>query len=346
MGPKAGRCRAVGLGIMAVLSGGALLGQPALPAGRSEVNRPNIVAVTNYHGWTNAFLLSNGKVEALVVPNAGRVMQFRFAGSTNGPFWENAKLYGITSSAANWNTTGAFGGDKSWPAPQSDWGRGWPPPTGFDGNPCTCAITNGVVTMTGVLDSAYKIQVTRTIQLDFDQAVLRINTVFQRFNSATRTNPVGVWVITQVSDPVGIYVAVPAQSIFAPADYYQLGSGLPAQFKNANGLISFTRDPAAQRHLGFDANSLVWVGTNVSMRIDAPRVAGLSKTNYPNGGCNTVAYTNNGSDAPYVELECFGPLTNLLAGQTVAFVTTYTLFPRTESNPDTEARKVLGLPVQ
>jgi len=30
----------------------------------------------------------------------------------------------------------------------------------------------------------------------------------------------------------------------------------------------------------------------------------------------------------------------------VEFVTVYTLFHRTESNPDTEARKVLGLPAQ
>ncbi len=414
MGPGAGRRTALGLGLMAALSGASLMSQPAMPTVqltwpghatnfvfttsaqqgyyytmqssadlsswaslgalyanggylcwtsavpaqpgtqffRSKVNPPNTAVVTNYHGWNNAVLLSNGQVEVLVVPNAGRVMQFRFAGSTNGPFWENSKLYGVTSSSANWNTTGAFGGDKSWPAPQSDWSAGgWPPPAGFDGSPYTCGITNGVVTITSPVDSSYDIQVTRTIQLVFDQTVLQINTVFHRVSSATHSNPVGVWVITQVSDPVGIYVPVPAQSIFAPAGYCQLGSGLPTGFKNVSGLISFTRDPAAQHHLGFDANSLAWVGTNVSMRIDAPRVAGLSKTNYPNSGCNTAVYTNNGStnnvgDATYAELECFAPLTNLLTGQSVTFVTTYTLFNRTESSPDTEARKILGLSTQ
>jgi len=54
MGPKAGRGPAIGLGIMVVLSGGCPMGQPALPAVRSEVHRPNTVVVTNYHGWTNA----------------------------------------------------------------------------------------------------------------------------------------------------------------------------------------------------------------------------------------------------------------------------------------------------
>jgi hypothetical protein len=318
---------------------------------------PVVVSNYNYHGWTNAILLGNGQVEAVVVPDAGRVMQFRFAGSTNGPFWENSRLYGKPSSAANWSTTGAIGGDKSWPAPQSDWGTGWPPPTGFDGTPYTYGITNllivrsgstngftnTVVTISSPIDSGCKIQITRFIQLDLLRPVMRIRTVFQRFGGATRTNPVSVWTITQVADPAGIFVPVPAQSVFAPADYFQLGRGLPAQFTNANGLISLNRDPAAQRHLGFDADSLVWVGGDTAMRIDAPRAPGLSKTNYPNGGCNTVFYGNNGTEAPYVELECFGPLTKLAPGQTVDLLTTYTLFHRTETNPEAEARKVLTL---
>ncbi|MGD0411122.1 MAG: hypothetical protein ABSC18_05415 [Verrucomicrobiota bacterium] len=337
---------------MAVLSGGSLMSQPAQPGMQSigsQGHRPNTAVVTNYHGWTQAILISNGRVEALVVPEAGRVMQFRFAGSANGPFWENTKLYGTTSSPTNWNTPGAIGGDKSWPAPQSDWPRHspWSPPFGFDGNPCACGITNGAVTLTGVVDADYQIRVARTVELDPEQAAMRIKTVFQRVNSTSWTNkPVSVWVITQVQDAVGFYVPVPAQSIFPGANYFQLGRGLPARFQNTNGLISFTRDLAAERHLGFDANSLAWVGTNWAMRIDAPRVAGLSQTNYPNGGCNTVIYTNPGTDAPYVELECFGPLRILPAGQTMEFVTTYTLFHRTDANPEVEARKVLGLPAR
>jgi hypothetical protein len=317
---------------MAFFSGGGLMSQPA--------TRP---ALTNYNGWTNAIVIGNGLVEAVVVPDAGRVMQFRFTGGTDGPFWENPKLFGKTSAAVNWNTTGAFGGDKSWPAPQSDWRGGWPPPTGFDGSAYTYAITNGVVIISSPVDSTYKIQVTRTIELVPNQPAMRINTIFQRFDSATRTNPVAAWVITQLNDPAGVYVPVPSPSIFSPANYHQLGTGLPAQFTNASGLISFTRDTASSRHLGFDAGSLAWVGTNLSMRIDAPRVPGLSETNYPNGGCSTVVYTNPDS-APYVELEFFGPLKNLLSGQTMTFTTTYTLFKRTESSPESEGRKILGLP--
>jgi hypothetical protein len=188
--------------------------------------------------------------------------------------------------------------------------------------------------------------VTRTIQLEFDQPVMVINTVFQRYNYATKTNPLGIWVITQVSDPVGIYVPVPANSIFAPTNYLQRESPavMPPNWTSTSDLISFTRHQLSQCELGFDAGSLAWVGTDWAMRIDGPRVAGLNKTNYPNSGCSTSVYTNP-NPVPYVELEFFAPLTNLLNGQSMSFVTTYSLYVRTNGNPTMEARAILGLPV-
>ncbi|HTL59620.1 MAG TPA: hypothetical protein VL361_28375 [Candidatus Limnocylindrales bacterium] len=309
---------------------------------RAKVNPPNLAVVTNYNGWTNAVLLNNGLVEALVIPNAGRVLQFRFAGNTNGPFWENRSLYGRTTSSTIWNTEGAFGGDKAWPSPQSDWG--WPPPVGFDGSVEQVGITNGIATLTTPVDGTYKIQTTRVVELGFDEPVMRITTTFHRTAATTRTNnPVGIWVITQFQDPVRCYAPVPAPSVF-PTGYHQLGTGLPTQFQNTNGLISFARDPVNAHKLGFDANALAWVGTNLSIRVDAPRVAGLPLSSYPDGGCNTEIYTNPGTNAMYVEFESLGPLSKLPVGGQMQFVTKYNLFNRTESTPEAEARKILNLP--
>jgi hypothetical protein len=309
---------------------------------RAKVNPPNRAVVTNYHGWTNAVLLNNGLVEAVIVPNAGRVLQFRFLGTTNGPFWENLSMDGQTATPSSWNTEGAFGGDKAWPSPQSAWG--WPPPVGFDGSPDQFEVTNGVVTLTTPVDSAYNIRTTRMVELAFDEPVMRITTVFQRVAATPRTNDqLGTWTITQAQDPVRCFIPVRSPSVFL-AGYHQLGSGLPAQFQNTNGLISFGRDPVASHKLGFDADSLVWVGTNVSLRIDAPRVLGLPTTSYPDGGCSTEVYTNPGTNAPYVEMECLAPLSLLPVGAQIQFLTTYTLFNRTEGHPEAEARKILSLP--
>jgi hypothetical protein len=309
---------------------------------RAKVNLPNRAVTANYNGWTNAVLLNNGLVEAVIVPNAGRVLQFRFFGSTNGPFWENFTMSGQTATPSSWNTEGAFGGDKAWPSPQSAWG--WPPPAGFDGSPDQVAITNGVVTLTTPVDSSYQVRATRIVELPFNEPVMRITTIFHRVAATTQmNNQLGIWIITQAQDPVRCFVPVPSPSAFADG-YHQLGSGLPAQFQDTNGLISFSRDPVAGHKLGFDADSLVWVGTNLSLRIDGQRVPGLPVASYPDGGCSTEVYTNPGTNAPYVELECLAPLSLLPVGAQMQFLTTYTLFHRTESDPQAEARKVLNLP--
>ncbi len=310
---------------------------------RAKVNHPNTAAVTNYATWTNTVLLNNGLVEAVIVPPAGRVLQFRFLGSSDGAFWENHNLYGQTATPTSWNTEGSFGGDKAWPSPQSDWG--WPPPSGFDGSPYQVAITNGVVVLSSPEDPTYRIRVTRVIELKFDEPVLRITTTFQRTAATTWTNKqLGTWVITQLQEPMGCYVPVPQPSIFTNG-YAQLGNGIPAQFRNTNGVISFTRDTATAHKLGFDSGVLVWVGTNVALCIDAPRLSGLPASSYPDGGCSTEIYTNPGTNAPYVELESLGPLYLLPVGAQKDFVTTYTLFHRTQTDPDAEARIILNRPV-
>lgn len=306
---------------------------------RAKANTANPVTVQSYQRWTNAIFINNGLVEAIVVPPAGRVLQFRFLGDTNGPFWENPSLYGQKASSSSWNTAGSFGGDKAWPSPQSDWG--WPPPSGFDGSTNSYAYSNGVVSLITPVDSTYRIRTTRHIELGFDEPVMRIKTIFERTAATSRTNkPLGVWIITQVKDPVKVYVPLPAPSIFTNG-YTQLGSGLPTQFRNTNGFLSFTRDRSASHKIGSDAGSLIWVGTNLSLRIDAPRVPGLSKTNYPDNGSSAEVYTNP-NPAAYVELELLGPLSKLQIGETMELTTTYTLFRRRESDPDAEAIRVLA----
>src|SRR5882762_5172496 len=117
----------------------AILASSGVFAGGSSsitTNEPlGFLIRTNYHGWTNSILVSNGRVEAVIVPQVGRVMQFRFAGDGDGPFWENPALAG-TAPHPESKEWGNFGGDKTWPAPQSDWDkitpRAWPPPVGFD----------------------------------------------------------------------------------------------------------------------------------------------------------------------------------------------------------------------
>ena len=71
-------------------------------------------AETNYHGWHEAWRCQNDQVEVLVVPEIGRIMQFRFMDDA-GSFWENGALAGHRTDRTS-KTWLNFGGDKPWPA--------------------------------------------------------------------------------------------------------------------------------------------------------------------------------------------------------------------------------------
>ena len=259
-----------------------------------------------YNGWSNAITLNNGKVEAVVVPEIGRIIQFRFSGTTNGVFWESARMRGLAAGSSNYRTDAAsFGGDKAWPAPQSDWG--WPPVVGFDCIAYTATTSGSTVTFTGPVDNTFGIQVTRTVELDADQPIMRVKTVFKRTaETKMLAKPVGIWVDTQVKEPVRIFAPKSADAAFTNGFLTLQGRGMPSDFQDTNGLISFTRDTAASHKVGFDGSALAWVGADMSMRMESPRVRGLALTNYPDGGCSTEIYTPAGGNAPYIEMEVLG----------------------------------------
>ena len=104
-----------------------------------------------------------------------------------------------------------------------------------------------------------------------------------------------------------------------------------------SGLLWFARDPQAPHKIGSDAEAMLWMDTKVACRIDFPRVR---KASYPDKGSSLEVYTNP-DPLPYIELETLGPLKQLAPGDTITRVNTYTLYHRTERDPEREARKIL-----
>ncbi len=279
----------------------------------------------SYRGWNDALVMSNGLVEAVIVPSIGRVMQFRFAGEA-GVFWENAALAGKPVNAAS-NDWGNFGGDKSWPAPQSEWPkitpRAWPPPVAFDSMPCTAKVIGNVVELTTPIDPHYGIRVVRTISLDARQPVMNIKTAYEKVEGEPRR--VSIWVITQLPEPVMVYVPLPAQSINAigNANGYVLQSKTaPPSLKRTNNLLSMTRDKTTAYKIGTDASTMLWMGEKFAVRIDSPR---QPNKEHPDSGSSAEVYTNP-NPLIYVELETLGPLREMKKGDRIEHGNTYTLY--------------------
>jgi hypothetical protein len=309
-------------------------------------NRPGApsrvqVSPTNYHGWSNAFILGNGKVEAVVVADVGRVMQFRFIGE-EGMFWENPALFGRAADAADWANKDwvNFGGDKAWPAPEGSWpqitGRkSWRPPPAFDGMPAEARMEGGEVLLTSPPDPHFGIRVRRRVRLEPGQPTMSITTTFERLSG--QPLDVSVWVVTQLKEPLRLFAPVPARSRFE-LGYTLISKEPPPDLQRADGLISLSRNSKAAHKIGADGDSLLWVGEKFALRIDAPRVAGAA---YPDQGSSLEIYTNP-DPLKYIELETLGPLQPMKPGDRIERTNAYTLLRRAETSPEAEARRMLG----
>ena len=291
----------------------------------------------SYHGWPDCYLISNGSVEAAIVPAIGRVMQLRLKGEADGAFWENRTLDGQLHDAVS-NDWINFGGDKCWPAPQTVWtgqqGRDWPPPAAFDARPAEAVASERGVVVTSPIDPGFGIQVVRHVELDAGQPVMRIGTEYRKLlGGAVR---VGIWTITQLQEPEHVCVLLAKESKFA-AGYVCLLAAEPADLKIDGRLLCFGRHARQRVKVGTDGNSLAWVGRNCVVRIDAE----VGPGEYPDGGCVTEVYTNP-DPLKYVELETLGPLTTMNAGDRIEQTTVYTAMPRSTPDPEAEARRTLS----
>jgi hypothetical protein len=299
-----------------------------------------IVAHASYHGWQNCYLMSNGKAEVVIVPAIGRVMQFRFAGDDDGPFFENRALDGKAPDpkSKEWAN---FGGDKSWPAPQAQWptmiGREWPPPVTFDAMPVQATAVGEMVELRSAIDPSYGIRETRHIRLDHAQPILTITTTYEKVSG--EPVKVGVWIITQLRDPERAFMVLPRQSQYPKGYNQQMGEtpqGLEVEVKDR--IVSLVRDPKNSVKIGSDAGTLIWMDERYVVRIDSPRVR---RAEYPNQGSSAEIYTNP-DRLPYVELETEGPLHTMKVGDRIERSNTYTLMRRTEKDPWVQARQALG----
>jgi hypothetical protein len=280
------------------------------------------------------------------------------------PFWRNAALSGKAVDPAS-NDWLNFGGDKSWPAPQSQWsqleGRAWPPPAGFDAAvnqaelPGNAGLGPNQMALVSPVDARYGIRVRRVITLDEKRPILTIETTFTKI-----TGPevrVSVWVVTQTRSPERVFAVVAAHSKFQKG-IQLLSDTMPANLRRDGELISFTRGPKNSAKIGVDGDTLIWVGKadesskgaglGTTLRIDTRTPTdNQPDAEWPDQGCHAEIYTNPdnsdlGSGLTYVEMETLGSLRLLKQGESLTQTNIYRLRQRTETDPTAEARKMLA----
>jgi hypothetical protein len=298
-----------------------------------------VVSIIDWRGWTNSIKISNGIVEAVVVPKIGRIMSFEYVGhpDTNPVFANNdPTLKAVSRPPGEWIN---YGGDKVWPSPQSGWpsyiGSNWPPDPEFDGEPqAVTKIKNGVILTTSV-SAVFGLRSTRTIFMVPGDACLHISQTVQRIGApkpattatqplATSESAIGIWNITEVNGDASIFLPVGSTNqsatgyvTFDPNQIPILSPpSLPTGWSRIDKILIGHRDPAASNKIGSCAPTR-WVAALLpNNTLFSELYADQPNGNYPDGGCDSEVYCNGGATS-YIELEVLGPLSSIRVGKQI-----------------------------
>lgn len=295
----------------------------ALAAGaqaRAEVR----IEQTTYRGWSDAYRLSNGTVEVVVVPAVGRVMRYGFVGGTN-VLWENPAVAGKPIALGTWPNVG---GDKVWPWPQSEWpqrtGRSWPPPSGADQAAQGAEVVGpGALRLTSPVVSGYGVRVVRDIQLAPAGTQVTISSRLVKVRTGAAF-PVAVWSIAQLPIPdVLLARLLPGSSLpdgyrgADPAKKEKPWKSLRAE----NGVLFAERASGWAAKIFIDADLLVAVKDDLLFTLRS-QTAHLPPSAFVPGDRAQI-YSHADKSAlppdvpPYIELELTSPLQTLEKGEEV-----------------------------
>jgi hypothetical protein len=283
-----------------------------------EVTRP-----LEYHGWRDAWRLSNSVVEVVLVPSIGRVMGFGFVGGAN-VLWANPKFVGQVraSDFPDWFNAG---GDKVWPAEQAQWfgilGRWWPPDRTWDGGAWSAErLPDGAVRLTSAVSPDYGLRAERTFRLSPTQASL---TIAQRYvKVAGPPRRCSVWNVSQTVSPDAAFLPLSPLSELV-GGFHRFDREWPNHTVHG-GVLEITRLGDASTKYGVDHGAWVaWVkGGLLFSEHCAPRPGA-----YPDRGCSAEVYTEQDTNGPMVELELLSPQQTLAVGQSMDWDIEWRLAP-------------------
>ena len=255
-----------------------------------------------------AWRLSDGQSEAIVVPDYGRVMRFGRVGGINW-LW-NAPADKI--AATGWKN---YGGDKTWPAPQNEWvtiqGANWPPPTAWDGMPHKAGVKNGKLWMVGPLQKELGARVVREFWFDKNG-----DFIVSQAADKMQGDPVyfSLWSVIQVIPPEAIFLPLNPQSPYKNNFHWIAKPKVEVDARLLSPsllrVLPSAGDDKNNFKIGTDANvsAAIAVRDGWAFRARSDKPSGL----YPDGAADDAGfpvelYNMGAKDIQYNELELLSP---------------------------------------
>lgn len=300
-------------------------------------------------------VLENARSRAVILPRAGgRIISFEAASrewlwsnpDLLSPEWTFLEDPSLAQQATDLGTWKNWGGDKSWPAPQGwssrdEW-AGPPDPVLDSGGYSAQVVREGSeCLLTSQGDARTGLQIQRRITMNEGSAGLRVDTTMTNISEEPRTW--ACWTVTQVNTSV---------SNGESHAWVEVG-----QFEDAEPVVLFEAlgKPTASR---IDEETLRVPVENVVGKLGFPGASGSISVHFPGGEYLLQQfevdyaghYPDNGSRAELwmqfpterpiesldglsltgklVEIECLGPLAELLPGQSTSLSVDWSVLTR------------------
>lgn len=292
-------------------------------------------SVKTYRGWQDPVLVRGDGIEAVIIPAIGRIMDIRRPGETSGVLWQNKDLLGAAVRPLDKGWTN-FGGDKTWPAPESIWMKNaagkWMPPVVFDQSSLQVKATERGVLLESAVDKRSGVRFTRLIS-PAGANTLSVTTTYTKVQG--EPVQIAVWVITQLAEPR--VIATRAKASNPPLNPMFGGvKGIEIE----QGILYWKRFPDVCAKIGTDGRALAWVGDKYTLLISS--TPGEATGVFPDDGCQAEIYVNP-DPLDYVELETLGHLVTLAVGQSTSATNLYQLGDvRPSETPKAAAARLLN----
>ncbi|MFO8007747.1 MAG: DUF4380 domain-containing protein [Candidatus Brocadiia bacterium] len=314
------RCRdwaMVWLPVLIVI--GAAVAAGCAVAAEEQQERSDEVTVrqVDFRGWEGSYLLANGEVEVVVVPQVARIMKYAPAGGRN-VLWVNPQLVpektgGDTEGLDSWGWLN-YGGYKLWPAPQKAWD--WPPPAALDSGACEVEVTaENTIRLQGQPSEELGIRFDREIRLAPEGSEL----VIEQIMVSTGDEPVtwGIWEVTQVGSDCVAFVPLGEGAEYRPGE----GEELDEQWREVEGML--LARPSGASGKAFITGPPGWLGC-VQEELLYVKSFDIASTPPPEPEAPREVYVG---DQGYVELEVVGPEVTLQPGESASLTETWRLLP-------------------
>lgn len=287
--------------------------------------RQTMVERIPYRGWNNAWRLSNGTVELVVLADVGpRIIWYGFCGGEN-------ILHEVAADAGVTGGTGfrLYGGHRLWVWPEVA-------RTYFPDNQTVSLVQSGdALRFTSpVEDFAPGTHLQKELEIEMDKAGTRVHVTHRIFNRGTSATELAVWCPTMMRTGGRAILPLPPRAAMDAEHFQSVGPLTLWSFTDladprwnlGTDFIQLRQDPSLQGRFAEQMTGIFapagWGAYYSAGTLFIKRVTPIADAAYPDFGCNFEVFTN----PAFLELESLAPKVELRPGESANHTEAWSLY--------------------